>query len=97
MLIEVKRLIFRVARGILFDQNTGVTRSKFMAQAVPLLALVQAQQGIEQFQIIMDDTNNTTADYDNYRLNGRLVIVPTRAIEYIAIDFIITQTGVSFE
>ena len=97
MLIEVKRLIFRVARNILFDQNTKVTRSKFMAQAVPLLALIQAQQGIEQFKIVMDDSNNSTEDFDNYRLNGRLVIVPTRAIEYIAIDFIITQTGVSFE
>jgi len=97
MLIEVKRLVFNVARGILFDQNTPATRAKFLSQAVPLLALVQAQQGIEQFKVIMDDSNNSAQDFDDYRLNGRIIVIPTRAIEYIAIDFIITQTGVSFE
>ena len=45
----------------------------------------------------MDDTNNTELDREQNRLNGRIVVVPTRAIEFIAIDFIITNAGVSFE
>ena len=44
----------------------------------------------------MDDTNNTQEDVDANRLNGRIVVVPTRAIEFIAIDFIITNAGVEF-
>ena len=44
----------------------------------------------------MDDTNNTAQDVDNNRLNGQIVIVPTRAIEFIAIDFVITNSGVEF-
>tara|TARA_R100000808_G_scaffold25097_1_gene61931 strand:+ start:58044 stop:61325 length:3282 start_codon:yes stop_codon:yes gene_type:complete len=97
MLIEVKRLIFKVARNLIFEQNNQATRSRFIAGASPLLALVQAQQGIEQFKIVMDDSNNTLEDIEGNRLNGRIVLVPTRTVEFIAVDFIITATGVSFE
>ena len=45
----------------------------------------------------MDDTNNSPRDVEENRLNGKIVVVPTRAIEFIAIDFIITNSGVSFE
>ena len=45
----------------------------------------------------MDSSNNSPIDAEQNRLNGRIVIVPTRAVEFIAIDFIITNSGVSFE
>lgn len=97
MLLEVKRLIGGVANRLLFEQNDATTRAKFVSQVTPLLALVQAQAGIEQFRVICDDTNNTEADREANRLNGKIVVVPTRAVEFIAIDFIITNSGVSFE
>jgi hypothetical protein len=62
----------------------------------PLLSTVQSQQGIDQFKVIMDSSNNTEDDVINNILNGRIVIVPTRAVEFIAIDFIITNSGVDF-
>ena len=68
-----------------------------MSQVTPLLALIQAQAGVEQFKVIMDETNNTVADVEANKLNGRIVVVPTRAVEFIAVDFIITNSGVSFE
>ena len=97
MLLEVKRLVVSVANNILFEPNTPQTRARFVGAVTPLLALVQAQAGIESFQVVMDDTNNTIEDYESNRLNGRIVVVPTRAIEFIAIDFIITRSGVMFE
>ena len=96
MLLEVKRLVTGVADKILFEQNTPQTRARFVGGVTPLLALVQAQAGIEKFEVVMDETNNTQEDYESNRLNGRIVVVPTRAIEYIAIDFIITNSGVIF-
>jgi phage tail sheath protein FI len=60
------------------------------------LGLIQAQSGIEAFKPIMNETNNTQADIDANRLNGRIAVVPTRAIEYIAMDFVITQSGITF-
>jgi len=97
MLLEVKRLISRIAERLLFEPNNIETRARFINLVTPLLATVQAQAGIDSFQVVMDDTNNTDEDVESNRLNGRIVVVPTRAIEFIAIDFIITNSGVSFE
>jgi len=97
MLLEVKRIVSDVANDIIFEQNTPQTRSKFLTSVKPKLALIQSQQGIDQFNVIMDSSNNTQEDVESNRLNGRVVLVPTRAVEFIAIDFIITNAGVSFE
>jgi hypothetical protein len=97
LLLEVKRIVADIAnRQLLFEQNTVATRQKFVNSVIPQLALIQAQSGIERFRVVMDETNNTTADADANRVNGRIVIVPTRVIEFIAIDFIITNAGVEF-
>ena len=40
---------------------------------------------------------NKSQLYFELRLNGKIILVPTRAIEFIAINFIITNSGVSFE
>jgi hypothetical protein len=45
---------------------------------------------------VCDETNNTQADVEASRLNGRIIVVPTRAVEFIAVDFIITPAGVEF-
>ena len=45
---------------------------------------------------LMNETNNTDEDVRFNRLNGRIVVVPTRTIEFVAIDFIITTSGVQF-
>jgi hypothetical protein len=97
MLLEVRRVVSEVANLIVFEQNTPETRARFVADVTPLLSNVQSQQGIDQFKVIMDTSNNTSEDIESNVLNGRIVVVPTRAIEFIAIDFIITHSGVSFE
>jgi len=97
MLLEVKRQVVGVADRLLFEPNTDATRARFINQVTPLLATIQSQQGIESFQVVMDGSNNSVEDVENNRLNGRIVVVPTRAIEFIAIDFIITNSGVSFD
>lgn len=96
MLLELKRQVVQVADKILFEPNTPATRARFINSVTPLLATIQAQQGIESFKVVMDDTNNSQEDVENNRLNGRIVVVPTRAIEFIAIDFVITNSGVDF-
>jgi len=97
MLLEVKRLISNVARKIVFEQNTPTTRSRFISQIMPLLTMVQQQQGIDEFRVVMDASNNSQDDIESNRLNGRIVLVPTRAVEFISVDFIITNAGVSFD
>ena len=97
LLLEIKRLITGIAQRLLFEPNNAETRARFINLVTPLLATVQAQAGVDSFSVVMDDTNNSPEDVEDNRLNGRIIVVPTRAIEFIAIDFIITNSGVSFE
>ena len=96
LLLEIKREIEIIAQNLLFSQNDAQTRNSFIERASKVLADIRLGQGIEDFRVVMDDTNNTPEDVDNNRLNGRIVFVPTRAVEFIAMDFIITNSGVSF-
>ena len=93
---EVKRIVSGIAETFLFEQNNATTRSALVALINPALAQVQAQQGIEGFRVIVDETNNTQVDAIANRLNGRVIIIPTRAIEFISVDFIVTDNGASF-
>jgi len=97
MLLEVRRLVGDVAVKLVFEQNNQATRNRFISLVTPLLSTIQTQQGIDSFRVIMDNSNNTPLDAEQNRLNGRIVLVPTRAVEFIAVDFIITNSGVSFE
>jgi hypothetical protein len=96
LMINIKRRVQKIAQGLLFEQNDVITRDRFTTQVSSVLADIRVKQGIEDFRVIMDSTNNTAEDVDNNRLNGRIVVVPTRAVEFIAMDFIITNSGVEF-
>jgi len=96
LFLELKRVIQDVARGLLFEPNDATTRKLFVDRASPLLSLIKAQAGVEQFSVICDETNNSQADIEASRINCRIIVVPTRAVEFIAVDFIITPAGVEF-
>jgi hypothetical protein len=97
MLLELKRIVVQITReGFVFEQNTKATRDRWVSAIVPRLALIQAQAGVEGFNVVMDESNNSQEDIDNNRLNGRIITVPTRTVEFIAMDFIITNAGVEF-
>ena len=96
LMLEIKRIIIDIAQKMVFEQNTPAVRNKFVADTSFQLGLIQAQAGVEAFQVVMNESNNTQEDADLNRLNGRIVVVPTRVVEYIAIDFIVTNSGVQF-
>jgi hypothetical protein len=96
LLLEVKRTIIETAKKLPFEQNTPETRNTFVAEANQKLALIKQQSGVERFKVIMNETNNTAEDVDLNRVNGKIIIVPTRTFEFIAIDFIITNSGIEF-
>jgi hypothetical protein len=97
MLIDIKRQIGAIAARLTFEQNTPEVRASFVAEAIQALTFVQARQGIEKFRVICDDSNNPPELVEQNQLKGSVQVVPTRAIEFISVDFIITNNGVSFE
>ena len=97
MLIYVKRQISLIAAGLLFEPNVQNTWSRFIASATPMLVDVQQRFGIQEYKLVLDDTTTTPDLIDQNIMYAKLFIKPTRAIEFIAVDFFITNTGASFE
>lgn len=96
MILEVKRVIVDIGNHTIFQQISTQTRSELVKQFTAVLGGVQAKAGIDIFKVICDDTNNTQSDVDSNKMNVQIRMVPTRAVEFIAIDFIITNSGVQF-
>jgi len=96
MLLEVKRIVINTAQNMVFDQNTAATRNTFVAKVNTQLSLIKSASGINSFRVIMDSSNNSQADADANRVNGSIIVVPTRTFEFIDMSFIITNSGVTF-
>ncbi len=94
MVLDIKRQIVEIGNRLMFDQNTPAARKRFVDEASLVLAAVQTQQGIEKFAVICDERNNTTNDVNSNRLNAQIRVLPTRAIEYVVMDFVVLPSGV---
>ena len=97
LLIFLKKRISRIAAGVLFDQNVRTTWSRFKGEADKFLGSVQSRLGLTEFRVVLDETTTTPDLIDRNILYAKIFLKPARAIEFIAIDFIITRTGASFD
>ena len=97
LMIYVKKEISRMAATILFDQNVQATWDRFLNKVNPFLRSVQARLGLTDFKVILDETTTTPELIDRNVLYAKIFLKPARAIEFIALDFVITNTGAGFE
>ena len=61
------------------------------------MANVMVKYGITDYRLILDETTTTPDLIDQNILYAKIMIKPARAIEFIAIDFVIASTGASFD
>jgi phage tail sheath protein FI len=97
LMIYVKKQISRFAANVLFDPNVTVTWNRFKAAVEPFLGSVQARLGLTEYRLILDETTTTPDLIDRNILYAKIYLKPARAIEFIAVDFVISRTGASFE
>ena len=97
LMIFVKRGISRIASTTLFQPNVAATWSSFKSKADNFLSDVKVRFGVDDFRVVLDETTTTADLIDRNIMYAKIFVKPTRAIEFIAIDFIITRSGASFE
>jgi len=96
MLLEVKRVVVDITQRLIFNNDIPAQRKQFVALVTPVLSSIQTRQGIDKFVVICDERNNGDADVLNQKFRATIKLVPTRAIEYAEINFIITNGNVEF-
>jgi hypothetical protein len=96
LLIALKGFIGQVANNLVFEQNTNVTRNRFLSQVNPYLESVVQRQGLYAYKVVMDETNNTPDVIDRNQLVGQIYIQPTKTAEFIILNFNVLPTGATF-
>jgi hypothetical protein len=96
LVLEVKRIVIDIARQVCFENPAPEVRNKFVSDVTQQLGIIQMNTGVEKFNVVCNETNNTEEDEENSKMNGKIVIIPTRTIEFVAVDFIVTNSGVQF-
>ena len=96
LLIALKEYVGNVSRTLVFEQNTAVTRNRFLSQVNPYLDSVVQRQGLYAYKVVMDDSNNTPDVIDRNQLVGTIYIQPTKTAEFIVLNFNILPTGAQF-
>ena len=97
LMIFIKKEISKMAATVLFDPNVDTTWARFTSQANPFLASVKSRFGLSDFKVVLDKTTTTDDLVDRNIMYAKIFLKPTKAIEFIALDFIITRQGASFD
>jgi len=94
LLLRARKLISAVAVRLLFEQNDEQVRNEFTRLVNPILEAIKKERGLYDFRLVV---SNDPEDIDANTLRGKIYIKPTRSLEFIDVEFIITPTGASFE
>jgi phage tail sheath protein FI len=96
LLIFVKKEVSRISNSLLFDNNLPATWNRFKSLVVPMLESVQTRLGLADFKVVLDETTTTSDLVDRNIMYAKIFLKPARAIEFIAVDFVITRSGAGF-
>ena len=93
LLIDVRRKVKSVANRMLFEPNRAETLARFSQLVNPILKKIQDQKGLEKFLVVIDTTTTTQADVENRTIRGKVFLSPTKTLEQISVDFVVTNQG----
>ena len=96
LFIILEKTISKSAQSSLFELNDDFTRSQFISTVVPFLRDIQGRNGIVDFRVVCDTTNNTPQVIDANQFVGDIYIKPTRSINFVQLNFVAVATGVEF-
>jgi len=96
LFIILEKAISTAVTNFLFEPNDEITRLLLLNLIDPFLRDVRSRRGIFDYLIVCDSTNNTPERIDRNELWCDIYVKPTRAAEFIVLNFIATKTGASF-
>jgi phage tail sheath protein FI len=93
LLIEIRRQVRQASNSIIFEPNRATTLAKFTANVTPRLQRIQQLAGLQRFKVIIDSSTTTQQDVENNTIRGKIFVQPYKAVEFVSLDFVVTNTG----
>ena len=102
--INVRRLFLYLEKSVLnstkyfvFEPNTTFTRNRLVNTITSVFDLAKNTQGVFDYLIVCNDTNNPPDIVDDNTLVVDIYIKPTRTAEFILVNFYATRTNQNFQ
>lgn len=96
LMLYVEKRIEAMMQFVLFEQNDAFTRQRSVATVEPMLLEIQGRQGIAEFRVVCDETNNTKAIVDANRFVMDVFLRPTASINFIELRFNVVNGTFNF-
>lgn len=88
---DIKRRLYKIARGLMFEQNNDILWVNFKTQMSSLLEQMASGQGIVSYRIVRVQSDSRAT------LSARIIITPIEAVENFELTVVITDDTTSVE
>ena len=96
LFIVLEKAVSTASKFTMFEFNDDFTRAQFRNLVEPFLRDVQGRRGITDFKVVCDTSNNTTGVIERNEFVGDIYVKPSRAINFIQLNFVAVRSGVEF-
>lgn len=90
LMLRTKKLVEAAVTDLVFEQNNPQLRTEIENRINPILEQIRVQQGLNDFRLAFD---NSDSALDEDGICVQIFIQPTRAAEYICVNYSLTNTG----
>ena len=97
LFIVLEKAIAKSSKYFIMEKNSPFQRRLFVGMVEPFLRDVQGKEGIENFRVICDETNNTPEVRSRNEFVADIYITPMYSAEVIVLNFVCTKAGANFD
>ena len=96
LFLYLQKAVMNTVKYFVFEPNTLFTRTQVINVLRPIFEEVKNTQGMYDYLLVCDERNNSPDVIDRNELVVDIYIKPTRAAEFILVNFYATRTGQDF-
>lgn len=96
LFIILEKAIEDAAKYSLFELNNETTRNNFATMVSGFLESVKAKDGLDDFAVVCDRTNNSDDSIARGEFIADIYIKPLYSIQFIVLNFVATKSSVQF-
>lgn len=96
LFIILEKAIEEAAKFSLFELNNEITRNNFNAMVTGFLASIKARDGLDDFVVISDKSNNSDDSIARGEFIADIYIKPLYSIQFVVLNFVAVKSTVQF-
>ena len=87
LIVEIRRMISHTGNSYMFGVNNQESRELFCKRVNEYLEGIKQRKGMDDYQLVCDETTNPPNVIAQGRLDGMLFIKPRKSVEIVMVDF----------